>query len=95
MWEPAEGYRLRANYSRAQRAPTISELYSPPRGDFDSMTDICDDATATSPDRGHDNCRLEPGIAATIAADGVFTDEGNNYSPNSGNPDNFEETADT
>jgi outer membrane receptor protein involved in Fe transport len=95
MWEPAEGYRLRANYSRAQRAPTISELYSPPRGDYDGITDICDDATATSTDRGHDNCRLEPGIAATIATDGVFEDEGNNYSPNAGNPDNFEETADT
>jgi outer membrane receptor protein involved in Fe transport len=95
MWEPAEGYRLRANYSRAQRAPTISELYSPPRGDYDSISDICDGATATSTEPGHDNCRLDPGVAATIAADGVFEDEGNNYSPNAGNPDVFEETADT
>jgi outer membrane receptor protein involved in Fe transport len=95
IWEPAEGYRLRANYARAQRAPTITELFSPPRGDFDSITDICEDVTATSTEPGHDNCRLEPGIAATIAADGIFTDEGNNYSPNAGNPELFEETADT
>jgi outer membrane receptor protein involved in Fe transport len=95
MWEPADGYRLRANYSRAQRAPTITELFSPPRGDFDSITDICDGVTATSTEPGHANCRLEPGIAATIAADGIFEDEGNNYSPNAGNPNVFEETADT
>lgn len=95
LWEPADGYRLRANYARAQRAPTITELYSPPRGDFDSITDICDGVTATSTEEGHANCRLEPGIAATIAADGIFTDEGNGYGPNAGNPNVFEETADS
>jgi outer membrane receptor protein involved in Fe transport len=58
IWEPAEGYRLRANYARAQRAPTLAELYSPPRGDYDSITDICEDTTATSTAPGHDNCRL-------------------------------------
>jgi outer membrane receptor protein involved in Fe transport len=95
IWEPAEGYRLRANYARAQRAPTLAELYSPPRGDYDNIDDICADTTATSTDPGHDNCRLEPGIAATIAADGIFEDEGNQYGPAAGNPDVFEETADT
>ncbi|NIP17205.1 MAG: TonB-dependent receptor [Xanthomonadales bacterium] len=95
MWEPAEGYRLRANIARAQRAPTIAELFSPPRGDFDSIFDICDGTTLDSTDPGHANCRLEPGIMATIGIDGVFTDEGNNYSPNAGNPEVFEETADT
>ena len=44
---------------------------------------------------GHDNCRLEPGIAATIAEDGIFEDENNGYGPAAGNPDVFEETADT
>jgi iron complex outermembrane receptor protein len=95
IWEPAEGYRLRGNYARAQRAPTLAELYSPPRGDYDSITDICEDATATSTEPGHDNCRLEPGIAATIAAEGIFEDDGNGYGPAAGNLDVFEETADT
>jgi outer membrane receptor protein involved in Fe transport len=95
IWEPAEGYRLRANYARAQRAPTLAELYSPPRGDYDSINDICDGVTATSDDPGHANCRLEPGIAATIAAEGEFEDDNNGYGPAAGNPDVFEETADT
>jgi len=95
IWEPADGYRLRANYARAQRAPTLAELYSPPRGDYDSINDICADTTATSTDPGHDNCRLEPGIAATIAEFGIFEDDNNGYGPSAGNPNVFEETADT
>lgn len=95
IWEPVNGYNLRANFARAQRAPTITELVSPPRGDFDSYDDICDGATATSTDAGHDNCRLDPLVAAAIAADGVFDDDNNSYSPNGGNPNLFEETANT
>lgn len=94
-WQPAEGYLVRANYARAQRAPSITETLSPPRGDFDSFNDICEDATATSTDAGHASCRMEPGIAATIAADAIFEDENNGYSPNTGNPELTEETADT
>ena len=95
IWEPVEGYRLRGNYARAQRAPTLAELYSPPRGDYDSINDICDGVTATSDDPGHANCRLEPGIAAVIAEDGEFEDDNNGYGPAAGNEDLFEETADT
>ena len=96
-WEPVEGYILRANLARAQRAPTITELLSPPRGDFDSYNDICAGVTATSTESGHDNCRLEPAIAAAIAADPLFEfdDDNNSYSPNAGNINLFEETADT
>jgi outer membrane receptor protein involved in Fe transport len=97
MWEIADGYNFRANIARAQRAPDLTELYSPERGDYDSFTDICDEVSATSTEQGHDNCRLEPAIAAAIAADAafVFADDNNGYSPSSGNPDLFEETADT
>jgi outer membrane receptor protein involved in Fe transport len=95
MWEVADGYHLRGNFARAQRAPTITELMSPPRGDFDGYNDICDGVTADSTEEGHANCRLEPGIAATIEADGFFEDDNNSYSPNSGNSDLFEETGDT
>lgn len=95
VYEPAEGYMVRANWATAQRAPTITELLSPPRGDYDGFDDICDGVTATSTGPGHDNCRLEPGIAAAIAADGSFKDENNGYSPNVGNPDLQEESAET
>ena len=94
-WQVADGYHLRANYARAQRAPTITELYSPARGDYDGYSDICDGATATSDEDGHANCRLDPRIAAVIAADGVFEDDNNSYSPNIGNEELFEETGDT
>ena len=96
-WEPVDGYILRANFSRAQRAPDITELLSPRRGDFDSFNDICADVSATSTETGHDNCRLDPDIAALIAADPnfVFEDENNGYSPSAGNTELFEETAET
>lgn len=96
-WQPIDGYVIRANYARAQRAPNITELMSPPRGDFDSYDDICDEVTATSTADGHDNCRLEPSIAALIADDPdfEFEDDNNGYSPNAGNSNLKEETADT
>ena len=95
LWEPVEGYSFRANWANAQRAPSITELESPPRGDFDSFDDICADVTATSTNPGHDACRQDPGIAAAIAANGIFEDENNGYSPNAGNPNLLEETAET
>ena len=97
MWEIAEGYSFRANVARAQRAPDLTELFSPERGDYDSYTDICDEVSATSTEDGHDNCRLDPAIAAAIANDPafVFADDNNGYSPSAGNPNLFEETADT
>jgi iron complex outermembrane receptor protein len=110
MWEPVEGYRLRANYARAQRAPTIAELYSPPRGDYDSYNDICEGTTldpSLTPGRQYDNCRMEPGIvqglqdiqdALDLEGNGEIAehpDENTGYGPAAGNPDVFEETADT
>ena len=96
-WEPVDGYVFRANFARAQRAPDITELLSPRRGDYDSFDDICAEVSATSTEVGHDNCRLDPDIAALIAADPnfVLADENNGYSPSAGNVDLFEETADT
>ncbi len=94
-WEPVDGYILRANFARAQRAPDITELLSPRRGDYDSFDDICDEVSLTSTERGHDNCRLDPDIAAVIADGTVFEDDNNGYSPSAGNEELFEETADT
>jgi len=95
IWEPVDGYILRGNYARAQRAPDLTELLSKRRGDFDNIDDICDGATATSTEAGHANCRLDPAVAAVIAADGEFEDDNVGYGPAAGNPDLTEETADT
>lgn len=95
-WEPVDGYLLRGNYSRAQRAPDLRELLSPVVGDFDSITDICDGTTATSTAPGHDNCRLDPDIANAVATLGTFDGtNGNGYSPSAGNRELKQETADT
>ena len=95
VWEVIDGYAVRANWARAQRAPSIDDLLSPPAGDYDSFSDICYGTTATSTDEGHDNCRKEPSIAAQIDLDGEFDESDNNYSPSVGNEDLTEETADT
>jgi len=96
-WEPIEGYMFRANVATAQRAPTITELMSPARGDYDSFDDICKGITASSEGTLDDNCRMEPTIVAAIEndADGEFPGYDNNYSPNMGNPEVKEETAKT
>lgn len=41
-WQAHENLRLRAQYSRSQRAPTLTEFFSPARGDSDSVRDPCD-----------------------------------------------------
>lgn len=95
LWNVTDGVNLRANWAVAQRAPGVNELYEPAAGDFDSFDDICDGVTATSQGAGHNNCRLDPGIAAAIADSGEFEDDNSGYSPNAGNPELFEETGTT
>lgn len=96
QWAPVESLRFRTVWSRAQRAPDTTELYSPPRDDYDSITDICSGVTAGTTGTVAQNCRADPGIAAAIAANGVFTSEVTSVNaPNGGNTDLKEETADT
>lgn len=40
-WAPVDGYRFRASYQRAVRAPNILELYSPQNVVLDGSTDPC------------------------------------------------------
>ncbi|WP_447725725.1 TonB-dependent receptor domain-containing protein [Sphingomonas koreensis] len=48
-WEPVEQIKLRANYSRAVRAPNIEELFSPRNT---SLVNLSNDPCATINDRG-------------------------------------------
>ncbi|WP_324699880.1 TonB-dependent receptor [Novosphingobium sp. RL4] len=94
QWEPVRGMNLRSTFSRAQRAPDTTELYSPPRDDYDTVVDICSGVTAATAGTVADNCRSNAGIAAAIAADGVFRQDSTSVNaPNAGNADLKEETA--
>lgn len=96
QWSPVRGLNFRATLARAQRAPNISELYSPPRDDFETVVDPCNGVTATTAGTIADNCRANAGIAAAIANDGLFDQDGTNVNaPNAGNLQVQEETADT
>lgn len=95
-WEPLGGLRLRAQYGVAQRAPNISELFSPPRDDTDTVIDICSGVRATTTGTVAQNCRANPGVAAAIAASGVYNQASTIIqSPNTGNLDLKEETGRT
>ena len=95
-WAPTEDIRFRTQYARAQRAPTVTNLYSPLRDDADEVVDLCNGVTATTDGTIAANCRSIPAIAAAIAADGSFTQLTENIlGPSAGNPDLKEETADT
>ncbi len=95
-WAPTEDIRFRAQYARAQRAPTVTNLYSPLRDDADEVVDLCNGVTATTAGTIASNCRSIPSVAAAIAADGTFTQVTTDIlGPSAGNPNLKEETADT
>src|SRR3546814_18258321 len=67
QYAPIPDIRFRAQFARAQRAPDIAELYSPPRGNFESANDLCDGVTPTSAGQIAARCRPDPGIQALFA----------------------------
>lgn len=102
QYAPVPDVRFRAQYARAQRAPDIAEIFSPPRGNFEAATDLCDGVTPTTQGRIAAGCRQDPGIQALFAQQAaageaqIYNQVGTNlFSPNAGNPDLKEETADT
>lgn len=102
QYAPIADLRFRAQYARAQRAPDIAEIFSPPRGNFEAAIDLCNGVTPTTSGQIAAGCRQDPGIQAVFAAQAaggdpqIFNQIGNSlFSPNGGNPDLKEETADT
>lgn len=98
QWAPIPDLRIRTEYARAQRAPDTSELFSPPRDDADTVVDVCSGVKAATTGTVAQNCLADARIAAAIAAapDGTFRQLTTQIkAPNAGNPDLFEETADT
>lgn len=99
-WQPVDDLRIRGTYARAVRAPNIGELFAGLSQTFPSgLIDPCEGIGATGGGATGDNCRADAGVAANIAANGVFTlsqpDIQGISGFNGGNPDLFEETADS
>ena len=95
-WVPVDGLKFRAQFSRSQRAPTVTNLYSPLRDDSDDVVDPCNGVTATTSGVVAQNCRSISAIAAAIADAGVFTQDTQTVKgPSAGNPNLKEETAST
>ena len=94
-WTVSDQLGFRGQLSRAQRAPSLIELYSGPRGDYDTVNDPCHGVTATMAGHLADNCRADAGIANAISEAGVYEQRITNiYAPNAGNPDLNEERSD-
>ena len=100
-YAPIEDLRFRAVYARANRAPTIAELYAPQGfANISGLTDPCAGVTATST-RALDNaCRAIPSVAQAISTFGALNYEiPFDYNTiggfSGGNPNLEEETADT
>jgi len=72
-WAPIRWFRLRGNYAVANRAPNISELYSPPGETFPTVSDPCEGVTATSSGTNDQACRAIPAVAAGIQRNGSIT----------------------
>src|SRR3546814_2715263 len=59
-WRPVDDLQFRVQYARAERAPDLTELFSPPRGDTDSgIADPCDGVDADTPGALGANCRAD------------------------------------
>ena len=98
FWSPIEDLRVRGTYSRAVRAPNISELFAPPQAAFFRPFDPCDQAEIDALVAAGDpnvqnriaNCRADgipEGFADPLSARFAGTI--------AGNPNLREETADT
>lgn len=96
QWAPVQGVRFRGEYSRASRAPDLTELNSPAMADADTVFDPCSGVTAATAGNFATICRSNAGVAAAIAASGVFTQVDTTINgPSSGNSNLKEETANT
>lgn len=73
-YSPIEAVRFRGTLATAVRAPNIGELFTGPSQTFPTgLIDPCDGIGPTGGGTTGDNCRAAPGVAANIAANGVFT----------------------
>lgn len=94
VWSPIRDISLRGQYSRAVRAPTVSNLYSGSSQDFPAATDPCTLAAAVTTASLRASC-IASGVSASAL--GTAYDGGSSQidSITGGNSALREETADT
>ncbi|PTM44644.1 TonB-dependent receptor-like protein [Sphingomonas aerolata] len=94
VWSLIDDIALRGQYSRAVRAPTVSDLFSGASQDFPAATDPCTTAVALTNTNLNASC-LSNGVAASVI--GTAYDGGSTQiqTVNGGNPALREETSDT
>lgn len=97
IWAPIEDIRLRGTFSRAVRAPDISELFSPQQPQGFRPNDPCDSNNIAARDPGDP---FTANVIANCAAEGIpstYTDPltARFIGAVGGNPNLTEETADT
>jgi outer membrane receptor protein involved in Fe transport len=66
IWAPFSGVRLRANYSRSVRVPTLNDLFSPPSVNFSAVSDPCNQVNIKTPTQAANCAAL--GVPTTILA---------------------------
>lgn len=94
QWAPVRGMTFRGQYQRAIRGPSVAELYLGQTVSFDGGVDPCRNADAAAPGALRDAC-IATGVPAGIVGT-PYGSGGTSYPAlQGGNPDLFEETADT
>jgi outer membrane receptor protein involved in Fe transport len=67
IWSPVSDIRLRANYSKSVRVPTLNDLFSPASVNFNFVADPCDSANINNGPNRHANCAAL-GVPTTVLA---------------------------
>ena len=90
-WEPGlgSGLRIRGQYQRAVRAPSLSELFAPQTNSFPSADDPC------STGEGDEATCIASGVPGALFDSELLQGNAQVETFSSGNPDLSEETADT
>lgn len=98
VWQPTDALRFRAQYSRSQRAPNLTEIFSPPRPDSDDLRDPCDGllpngSGLSAPESvGGESVNLNVVSANCLSVPGIqaFFADPDNSDPVTGDPFPFE-----
>ena len=94
VWSLIDDISLRGQYSRAVRAPTVSDLFSGASQDFPAATDPCTTAVARTNTNLNASC-VATGVPAALIGSAYDGGSTQIQTVNGGNPALREETSDT
>jgi outer membrane receptor protein involved in Fe transport len=94
IYAPVKDVTFRGQYSRAVRAPSVSELYSGQSQDYPTATDPCATSAATTSSTLSASC-LASGVSSSALGTDFYGGSSQIESVTGGNPDLREETSNT